>query len=411
VPRKELSVNDLWRRIAWVLPGLTLVLFLAALGVSTAGAQATPMPQTGMQYTPFLVSVPTPPRWFRGADDQIHLVYELMLTNAFPVSVDLTALEVLNATDETAVASLDGEALKAATSLLSTPTPTTSFAPSSVGVVWLDLTFAHPGELPATIQHRLTVKVPPGLPVPESIVETSGSAEVDLRPPVVLGPPLAGARWVALGSCCDGPHRRAMQALNGGLHLSQRFAIDFNRLAPDDRAVTGDESLNTSYPSYGQPVLAVADATVVAAVDQYPDQIPNAPTGVTLENAEGNHVILDLGDGRYAFYAHLEPGSVAVQAGERVQQGQVIGALGNSGSSSGPHLHFHVMDGPSSLVSDGIPYVFAGFTLDGQVPPLDDVISLVDAGQLIPVDTTDAGPRHDALPLGRDMVTFPQTGS
>jgi murein DD-endopeptidase MepM/ murein hydrolase activator NlpD len=318
----------------------------------------------------------------------------------------------VNAAAETPVASLNGEALQAATSLLMTPTtPTTSFAPSTVGVVWQELTFSDPNQLPASIKHRLTLQIPPGLPVPETIVETGGSAEVDLRPPVVLSAPFAGARWVALGSCRDGPHRRAEQAFNGGLYLSQRFAIDFNRLAPDDRAVTGDETLNTSYPSYDQPVLAVADATVVAAVDRFPDQMPNAPTGVTLENAEGNHVVLDLGNGRYAFYAHLEPGSVTVQAGERVQQGHVVGALGNSGSSSGPHLHFHVMDGPSSLVSDAMPYVFADFTLEGQVPPLDDLISLVDAGKPIPVGTNDAGPHHDALPLGRDMVAFPGSGA
>src|SRR4051794_15590732 len=211
VPRKEPPVIDGWRRVARLIPGLSLVLVLATLGVPVAGAQATPAPQTEMQYTPLLASVPTPPRWFRGADEQIHLVYELMLTNAFPIQVDLTALEVVNA-DGTAVAFLNGKALKTATSLLTTTTPTTSFAPSTVGVVWLDLTFADPSELPATIHHRLTVSVPPGLPVPETIVETSGSAEVDLRPPVVLGPPLSGERWVALGSCCDGPHRRAVQA-------------------------------------------------------------------------------------------------------------------------------------------------------------------------------------------------------
>src|SRR3954449_716038 len=100
-------------------PSLSLVLVLATLGVPVAGAQATPALQTEMQSTPLLVSVPTPPRWFRGADDQIHLVYELMLIIAFPVPVDLTALEVVNA-DGTAVASLNGEALKTATSLLTT---------------------------------------------------------------------------------------------------------------------------------------------------------------------------------------------------------------------------------------------------------------------------------------------------
>jgi hypothetical protein len=151
---------------------------------------------------------------------------------------------------------------------------------------------------------------------------------------------VTGAGWVAVGSCCDGPHRRAVQAIDGELHLAQRFAIDFNLLTPDHRLYTGDRTRNTSYPGYGQPVVAVADAIVVASVDRYPDQIPEAPIGVTLENAEGNAVILELGDGRYALYVHLKPGTVAVRVGEQVQQGQVLGEWGNSGNSTAPTCIF-----------------------------------------------------------------------
>ena len=132
---------------------------------------------------------------------------------------------------------------------------------------------------------------------------------------------------------------------------------------------------------------------------------------MTLESADGNHVILDLGEGRYAFYAHLKPGSVAVAAGERVPRGQLIGELGNSGSSTGPHLHFHVMDAPSALVADGLPYVFDRFALTGRTPPLAEVIALAERQEPIPIDTQDAGPRQDALPLGGDVVDFPEGGA
>ena len=91
------------------------------------------------------------------------------------------------------------------------------------------------------------------------------------------------------------------------------------------------------------------------AVDRFPDQIPNAPTPVTIREADGNHVILALGDGRYAFYAHLEPNSVRVKRGDGVREGEVLGRLGNSRSSTGPHLHFHVMNRPSALAADGLP--------------------------------------------------------
>ena len=79
----------------------------------------------------------------------------------------------------------------------------------------------------------------------------------------------------------------------------------------------------------------------------------------------------------------------------------------SSRGRSGPHLHFHVMDSPSGLVADGVPYVFADFWQTGTVPPLAELLELHQAQAPVPVDTRSAGPRLDALPLSRDMVEFP----
>jgi murein DD-endopeptidase MepM/ murein hydrolase activator NlpD len=208
----------------------------------------------------------------------------------------------------------------------------------------------------------------------------------------------------------NGPHRWSLQLIDGGLYLAQRFAIDFNMLDAEHRLSAGNPSLLSNYPSYDQPVLAVADATVVVAVDQNPDQGPGQTVGVTLENADGNHIVLDLGDGSDAFYARLAPGSITVQVSDRITQGQQIGRLGNSGSSDGPHLHFQVMDHPSALVANGLPYVFAGFDLTGQFPPLAEAAPYYEAQQSLPI-TTNAGPRRDELPLGSEIVTFPESGT
>jgi len=400
------------RVVAWL--GVLGLLALLASGLVTprVSAQATPVPPSGEQYTPVIASVPSPPRWFTGSDGKVHLAYELLLTNAFAVPITVTAVDVLDAATSATVTQLTDGALLAAMSLMSVPgTPSVTLPPSTVGAVWLDIPLAGTDEIPATIAHRLTVAVPPGLPVPATITSTGAEAAVDLRPPVVLSVPLTGPGWAAIGSCCDGPHRRSLQPIDGGLYLAQRFAIDFNLLDGDNRLSAGDPGLLSSYPSYDQPVLAVADATVVVAVDQYPDQVPGQTVGVTLENADGNHVVLDLGDGSYAFYAHLVPGSISVQAGDRVTQGQQIGRLGNSGSSSGPHLHFHVMDHPSALVADGLPYVFEDFDLTGRIPPLAEAAPYYEAQQPLPITTTNAGPRHDELPLGSDVVTFPDPGA
>jgi hypothetical protein len=399
-----------------IVPGLgifgLLVLLASGLAPPRVSAQATPVPPSGEQYTPIIQTVPSPPRWFTGSDGKVHLAYELLLTNAFAVPITVSAVDVLDAATGATVMPLTGDALLAAMSLMSVPgTPVVTLPPSSVGVVWFDIPLASADQIPTTITHRLTVTVPPGLPVPATITSIGAEAAVDLRPPVVLGAPLAGPGWAAVGSCCDGPHRRSLQPIDGGLYLAQRFAIDFNLLDAEHRLSAGDPGLLSSYPSYDQPVVAVADATVVVAVDRYPDQVPGQTVGVTLENADGNHVILDLGDGAYAFYAHLAPGSITVQAGDRVTQGQLIGRLGNSGSSNGPHLHFHVMDHPSALVADGLPYVFERFDLTGQIPPLAEAAPYYEAQQPLPITTTNAGPRRDELPLGSDVVTFPDPGA
>jgi murein DD-endopeptidase MepM/ murein hydrolase activator NlpD len=102
----------------------------------------------------------------------------------------------------------------------------------------------------------------------------------------------------------------------------------------------------------------------------------------------------------------LHAGSVAVHLGDRVTRGQQIAKAGSSGTTGGPHLHFQVTDRPSVIVGDGLPYVFAAFTLTGQTPPLADVIPYYDTLESIPITPERTGPRHDELPLGRDVVTF-----
>ena len=413
-------------RATTVLTALVAATALAActVGGETTGATATDVVDgtdgpastpTGAaaaaeeQYTPVVMEVMTSPRWFTGTDGEVHLVYELRVTNAFPVDATIEQLEVRDAADDSVVETLEGDDLAAALSLQPLGLPeVTALTPSTVGVVWLDVTFDEPSEVPDEIDHRLTVRIPPGLPLPEEISSVGAAVAVDVRPPTAVGPPLAGPGWVAMGSCCDGPHRRALQPVNNEVWLAQRFAIDFNRVDEDNLFATGDPGLNESWPTYDQPVLAVADATVVASADEFPDQVSMAPEPVTLEQADGNHVILEIDEGVYAFYAHLKPGTVAVKTGDTVTKGQQIARTGNSGSSTGPHLHFQLMDRPSGLLANGVPYVFDTFILEGQAPPLDEIMA--NDPQMVPVqiDAEAAGPRTDELPLGRAVVEFPE---
>lgn len=62
----------------------------------------------------------------------------------------------------------------------------------------------------------------------------------------------------------------------------------------------------------------------------------------------GNHVVIQHSDGNYTLYGHMEANTLTVKAGESVEQGQVIGKMGSSGYSTGPHLHFEVRVGQNS---------------------------------------------------------------
>src|SRR4029453_19005256 len=74
----------------------------------------------------------------------------------------------------------------------------------------------------------------------------------------------------------------------------------------------------------------------------------------------------EIGQGRFAFYEHLRPGSVRVRAGDAVRHGEVLAALGFTGDSTGPHLHFHVADAPSPLGGEGMPFAIDRFELLGR---------------------------------------------
>lgn len=368
---------------------------------------AEPLPSG--QLTPLLDTTLSAPRWFTGTDGQAHLVYELQLTNVARTPLTVSGVDVRDADSGASLMELTDDSLRAATSLAAAPeVSTVTLPPSSVGVVWLDVPLGGT-RIPGAVTHRISVDPPADFPQSDIAWTFTGDAvSVDQRPPVVIGPPLTGPGWAALGSCCDGPHRRGLYPINGQWYLAQRFAIDFNQLDAQNRPGVGDPLSPDSFPTFGQPVLAVADGTVVVVADGDPDLRVNEPREEpTPQNAGGNRVVIDIGDGRFAVYAHLRKDSVSVREGDSVARGQRIAEAGSSGTTGGPHLHFQVTDRPSVVFADGMPYVLDDFELTGQTPPLADVLEYYDTLEPIPITTDRVGERHDQMPLGRDVVTFP----
>ncbi|HXZ32185.1 MAG TPA: M23 family metallopeptidase [Terriglobales bacterium] len=122
---------------------------------------------------------------------------------------------------------------------------------------------------------------------------------------------------------------------------------------------------NENWWGWGEPVLAVADGEITEIVDGIPDNTPRTLPPVTLDNIAGNHIILKIAANRYVTYAHLQNGSIKVRLHDRVQRGTTLALLGNSGNTTGAHLHMQVTDRNSVLEAEGVPFVFASFTYHG----------------------------------------------
>ena len=386
--------------------------YLAA-GFDRAHAAQVRMPDA---FTPVVVSRIGPtPSAFPGTDGLYHLVYELELTNTKPAPATLKKIEVIDASHPARVlATYTGKALlDSLRTLQPLPAESPVIPLNSSRLLFVELAFK-PGEVPRAVTQRLSIlgaaNPAPSAP-PTALEYTAGKIVLGQSPLPVIGPPLSGSGWVAINGCCNSLiiHRGSFLGVNGGFFDGQRFAIDYMRLNKRGELVRGNPDNVENYVGYGAKVLAVANGTVVSMLntldDQPPGKLPN-PADVTLETVDGNHVVLDIGHGLYAFYAHLKKGSVTVHVGEHVKRGMVIGLLGNSGNTSAPHLHFHIMNGSSVLGSSGMPYVIDHFDLAGQVDINQfDESSGLDGqwGKRFDKPISD----HDRFPLNLNIIDFP----
>ena len=314
-----------------------------------------PTPAANPLGIPVEMTVPIPPTPFPAAG-RTHLVYELHITNFAGVDLPLRRLEVMS--EAGVLASFEGTELN--TMLMRPGTATIpdnrTITPGTraIALIWITIDSGKP--IPTSVRHRVTGAT--------QIVE-GGTIDVSRAKPIVIGPPLRGSDWMAT----NGPsnisiHRRAMIPINGKALIAQRFAIDWVKLNAAGGMFSGDAADNKNYASYGSEILAVADGIVASTKDGIPQNIPGLTSRavpITLETIGGNNVILDLGGGHFAFYAHMQPGSLRVKKGDHVHRGEVLGLVGNSGNATGPHLHFHISNSNSALESEGLPYVFDSF--------------------------------------------------
>jgi Peptidase family M23 len=406
----------MFRSLRWGV--VVLAGTLAAVGMLPADAGPAPTGPPGIspdtQFTPVTGSALTSPVPVKASDGEVHIAYELLLTNTRDVEVNINTVEVRDAASKQVVLSLTGSDLSAHMNPIGNPPGgepgDPPIAASATSIVWLDVAVANKDAVPKKVEHRLVGTMPVGgQPQPFESVVTLLSIGRDKA--LVLGPPVARGTWLASEGCCTNisHHRNGLAPINGVLSVPQRFALDFFMLDDQHRAWIGDPADIHSYLTYEQPTIAASDGTVVVASDGRPDQPPpHEPPGLPITDTVGNHVIIKVKPGQYLLYAHLKPGSMAVHVGQRVRRGDQVGLIGNSGFTSTPHLHFQLLSTPTFYPTDSRPYVFDRFDLVGfETQRIWDANLGLQADGTIPfAPAPEPFARQLVMPLDRDIVTF-----
>lgn len=246
-------------------------------------------------------------------------------------------------------------------------------------------------DLPDELRLRATGTGLDGAPVTAETTLAVGF--YDLKNDYIL--PVAGRVLLSSGADVQTNHRWTSVA---------EFALDFDATGANTSRFRGDRSTGEEFYIFGRDVLASADGTVVEVVTGEPDpgdflrrpgeDIEAAVDRVNALNREinrtniralcGNRVVIDHGQGEFSLSCHLKQNSVTVAVGDRVEQGQVIGQVGNSGNAGSAHLHFQLSDGPDQFTSRSLPVTFTnvraswGGDLSGKYLMQGDIVEAAD---------------------------------
>jgi hypothetical protein len=368
----------------------------------SAGSQTTPQVPT-----PLLLAVQDAPVPFTGSDGGVHLVYELWMTNFTSSAATIEKVEILG--DGVSLQTLDADAVARRLQPAGLRESSGTMAKITLSLLFLDIDLPPGAPIPRELLHRVDAHFTEAPPGHQEFHASGGRTTVDRRPVVKISPPLQGDKYISADSCCDATrHTRAALAVNGRVWVAQRYAVDWEQLNPQDRIYAGPRENLDSYTIFGKPVFAVADATVVSVTRGLPEQTPgHYPADIPLDQADGNSIILDLGERRYALYAHLQSDSIQVNTGDHVKRGQEMAQVGDSGNSVAPHLHFQVMDTELSLAANGLPYEMDNYQITGKSPgtaAFDEAEANGTPLAVIPV--VPPRPVASALPLDQLILTL-----
>jgi hypothetical protein len=345
---------------------------------------------------PISIEAPIEPIPVKGDDGKWYFVYHLFLWNWSVADLTLKRVEIFDGKRGAMLARYEEKDLAHLyrfRALLPSPSRLRAselrrIPTGRTAALFVGLTVDTPDAIPASLKHRFTFEPSPLIKLvrdvpPDSegnLVLDDFMVGVNSDKPLIIGPPLRGGPWKCSGGIDNNSlhqHQTTLGIQEGKARIAERFAFDFQKI--DERGDIlpnpfPDNITNEMFYSYRAEVLAVADGVIAFDRDGIPENVPQSSgetkmaVPLTRETVAGNQVSIQLGKNRYAFYAHLQPGSIRVKVGEKVRRGQVIGLVGNSGNAVGPHLHFHISDRNSLNGSEGIPFVFDSFDVVGHWP-------------------------------------------
>ncbi len=395
------------RTVMTVLGIASLVGVAASCGGDDDDVGATPTTsgELGEATSAIEVTVPAPPRYVRAADGNVHLEYDLVVTNVMFAPVSLASLVVKDGDEE--LARLEADALEAVTIPFNGSTPTLDIAASAAVTSLVDVMLPTDtyDDVPEHVTNELTYTIADDAPfrtVIRTLTVTSPPLEVPRFEPVVIEPPLRGGGWVPFNGCCTrSAHRSFLLSTDGVLHSVETFAIDWV-LFIDGAPFQGDGSQHSDWYGYGETVYSATDGVVVHSRDDLPDAPLNDSGGgndtvKAPDDYGGNGVVVKIDDDRYALYAHIQQGSVIPQVGDEISAGDPIGELGSTGNSSAPHLHFGIQETADAFGSNSVPYVIDEYTVTGTAAFSAD-------GEL--TVTEQNSPQEQTFPLMNYIVDF-----
>jgi len=387
---------------------LLILIFFIFTGSSCQKTQLPPLSES--KISPLIGNVTTDLTPAKFSDGKYYLMYELIVSNVTKSNIvieKITLSDPLN--NDNTISEMDTEDIKNHLHITQSENPNNTIKPNETAAIIINQIYDE-GSVPKAIDHNISyTALEPYLIIPAQGIEKIARTQVSPEKPIVISPPLAGEKWLAVNVSDNYAHRNSFFPLNGQWFVPERWAVDYISLTNDNRVHSGDPENLKSYPGYGQDLLAVKKAKVLKVVDGLDDlEIGKTLQNMSLDNLGGNYVFLDIGDGYGAFYAHIIKDTITVKEGDTVKRGQVLGKLGNSGNSTGPHLHFHIVKGSFPLAAQGVPYIIDEFTVAGQVPSYEIIEKGIDTNNPIEFTQDFVGTHADEMPADMTLVSFPK---